>query len=54
MPRRPKSLETVLLALEILRRIPRARKITAGDLHQQLKETQPPVRPPQHVLTPDY
>ncbi|HWL29488.1 MAG TPA: WYL domain-containing protein [Burkholderiaceae bacterium] len=36
MSRRPNNLETVKLALEILHRIPRSRKITALELHQQL------------------
>ena len=35
---RPDSLETTLLALEILRRIPRRNKITAKQLHQQLQD----------------
>ena len=38
MPQRPDTLETVLLAVELLRRIPRGRKITAGELHRQLKD----------------
>jgi predicted DNA-binding transcriptional regulator YafY len=38
MPKRPKSLETVVLALELLRRIPRGGKISAAELHLQLKE----------------
>lgn len=38
MPRRPKNLETVLLTLEMLRRIPRGRKISAAELHAQLSE----------------
>ena len=38
MAKRPDTLETVLLAVELLRRIPRGRKITASDLHQQLKD----------------
>ena len=29
------TLETVLLAVELMRRIPRGRKVTAGDLFQQ-------------------
>lgn len=37
MARRSDTLETVLLAVEMLRRIPRGRKITAGELHSQLK-----------------
>lgn len=37
MARRSDTLETVLLAVEMLRRIPRSRKITAGELHSQLK-----------------
>jgi predicted DNA-binding transcriptional regulator YafY len=36
MPKRPDTLETVLLALELLRRIPRNHKISAAELHQQL------------------
>lgn len=38
MPRRPDSLETLQLALELLRRIPRGRTVTASELHQQLNE----------------
>lgn len=38
MAKRPDTLETVLLAVELLRRIPRGRKVTAGDLHRQLKD----------------
>jgi len=38
MSQRPDTLETVLLAVEILRRIPRGRKITAAELHQQLTD----------------
>ena len=38
MPQRPDTLDTVLLAVELLRRIPRGRKITARELHQQLKD----------------
>ena len=38
MAKRSDTLETDLLAVEILRRIPRGRKITASDLHQQLKD----------------
>ena len=38
MPQRPDTLDTVLLAVELLRRIPRGRKITAGELHRQLKD----------------
>ena len=36
MPKRPDTLETVLLVLEMLRRIPRGRKISAPELHRQL------------------
>jgi predicted DNA-binding transcriptional regulator YafY len=36
MPKRPDTLETVLLALELLRRIPRKRKVSASELHEQL------------------
>lgn len=38
MPQRPDTYETVLLAVELLRRIPRGRKITAAELHRQLKD----------------
>ena len=38
MSQRPDTLETVLLAVELMRRIPRGRKVTAGELHQQLKD----------------
>ena len=38
MPQRPDTLETVLLTVELLRRIPRGRKITAAELHCQLKD----------------
>lgn len=38
MGKRSDTKETVLLAVELLRRIPRGRKITAGELHQQLKD----------------
>lgn len=37
MPKRPDTIETVVLAIELLRRIPRGRKITASELHEQLK-----------------
>lgn len=36
MPKRPDTLETVRIALELLRRIPRRRKITSAELHEQL------------------
>lgn len=36
MPKRPDTLETVLLVLELLRRIPRGRKVSAPELHKQL------------------
>lgn len=36
MPRRPDNLETVRLAFELLRRIPRQRKVSSADLHAQL------------------
>lgn len=39
MAKRPDTLETVLLAVELLRRIPRGRKVTARELHQQLEDT---------------
>lgn len=38
MPKRPDTRETVLLALELLKRIPRSRKVTAVELHQQLPD----------------
>jgi predicted DNA-binding transcriptional regulator YafY len=37
MSKRPDTTETVILAIEILRRIPRGRKITASELHAQLQ-----------------
>jgi predicted DNA-binding transcriptional regulator YafY len=36
MAKRPGTLETVVLALELLRRIPRNRKVSAAELHEQL------------------
>lgn len=38
MAKRSDTLETVLLAVELLRRIPRGRKVTASELHLQLKD----------------
>ena len=38
MAKRPNNLETVTLALELLRRIPKGRKVSANDLHEQLKD----------------
>jgi predicted DNA-binding transcriptional regulator YafY len=38
MAKRPDTLETVVFAIELLRRIPRHRKITAHELHQQLQD----------------
>lgn len=38
MAKRPDTLETALLAIELLRRIPRGRKVTATELHRQLKD----------------
>ena len=38
MAKRSDTLETVLLAVELMRRIPRGRKVTASELHQQLKD----------------
>ena len=35
--KRPDTLETVMLALELLHRIPRGRKVTAAELHAQLR-----------------
>lgn len=37
MPKRPDTPDTVLLALELLRRIPRQRKVSASELHEQLQ-----------------
>jgi len=37
MPKRPETQDTVLLALELLRRIPRQRKVSAIELHAQLQ-----------------
>ena len=37
MSKRPETLETVLLTLELLRRIPRNRKISAKELHEQIQ-----------------
>lgn len=36
MPKRSDTLQTVLLALELLRRIPRNRKVSASELHEQI------------------
>lgn len=38
MAKRPDTIETVVLAIELLRRIPRSHRITAGELHQQLQQ----------------
>jgi predicted DNA-binding transcriptional regulator YafY len=38
MAKRSDTLETALLAVELLRRIPRVKKITASELHSQLKD----------------
>ena len=38
MPKRPDTKETVLLALELLRRIPRTGKVSSSQLHRQLKD----------------
>ena len=38
MPKRPDTRETVLLALELLKRIPRVRKVSARELHEQLPD----------------
>lgn len=38
MAKRSDTLETLLLAVELLRRIPRGRKVTASELHRQLKD----------------
>lgn len=39
MAKRPDTKETVLLALELMRRIPRTRKISAQELYEQLSDT---------------
>ena len=36
MPKRPDTLQTVQLSLDLLRRIPKGRTVTASELHQQL------------------
>ena len=38
MAKRPDNQETLVFALELLRRIPRQRKVTAKELHRQLQE----------------
>ncbi len=38
MTKRSDTIETALLAVELLRRIPRGRKVTATELHRQLKD----------------
>ena len=38
MAKRSDTLETTILAVELLRRIPRGRKISAGELHAQLQD----------------
>ena len=38
MAKRPESIETTVLALELLRRIPRNRSISSVELHQQLRD----------------
>lgn len=40
MSKRPDTKETVLLALELMRRIPRGRKVTAKELHEQLVDSE--------------
>ena len=39
MAKRPDTRETALLALELMRRIPRKRTVTAKELHEQLSDT---------------
>lgn len=39
MPRRPENTETVQLALELLKRIPKTHKVTARELYDELAET---------------
>ncbi|GAD21999.1 hypothetical protein AVS7_01759 [Acidovorax sp. MR-S7] len=50
MAKRSDTLETVLLAVELLRRIPRGRKVTASELHQQLKHAGMERDPRRYVL----
>ena len=38
MPKQQGKLDTVMLVIELLRRIPRNRKVTASELHQELSE----------------
>ena len=38
MPKRPDSLETLQISLELLRRIPKGRTVTAPELREQLAE----------------
>ena len=38
MPKRPDTLETLQLSLDLLRRIPKGRTVTASELHQQLMD----------------
>ena len=38
MPRRPKTGDTLIFALELLRRIPKGRRVTAKELHRQLRD----------------
>ncbi len=40
MTKRPDTKESVLLALELLRRIPRRRKVTAKELYDQMADTE--------------
>jgi len=40
MPKRPDTKETAILALELMRRIPRNRSVTAKELHEQLADTE--------------
>jgi predicted DNA-binding transcriptional regulator YafY len=40
MPKRPDTRETAILALELMRRIPRNRTVTAKELHEQLADTE--------------
>lgn len=38
MAKRPNSQESITLALELLKRIPRRQKVTASELHKQLQD----------------
>jgi len=41
MSKRPESLETINLAMELMRRTPRGRKISVAELYDQITKTGP-------------